>query len=86
VVLVNVYDQRPQGGQKWFAQQVDWEAIMAGGRVVIAGDMNAHSQKWNPKATKRRNATFREALIEKHELIIWNSEEGTRAGPGTNET
>jgi len=86
VVLVNVYDQRPQVGQKRLAQQADWEAIMAGGRVVIAGDMNAHSQKWNPRATKRRNATFWEDLIEKHELVIWNSEEGTRAGPGANGT
>jgi len=86
VVMVNVYDQRPQEGQKRLVQQADWEAIMAGGRVVVAGDMNAHSQKWNPKATRPRNATFWEDLIEKHELVLWNSEEGTRAGPGANGT
>jgi len=86
VVLVNVYDQRPQEGQKRLVQQADWEAIMAGGRVVVAGDMNTYSQKWNPKATRRRNATFWEDLIEKYELVIQNSEEGTRAGPGVNGT
>ena len=55
-------------------------------RVVIAGDMNAHSERWNPHTKKRVNARFWEGLVEEHELVIWNSGEGMRAGPGTEKT
>jgi hypothetical protein len=49
--------------------------------VVVAGDMNAHSKIWNPRAEKRRNTTFWEDIIEQHGLVIWNSEEVIRSGP-----
>jgi hypothetical protein len=46
-------------------------------------DMNAYSSVWNPRANKRRNATFWEDLIERFGLVIWNSEQGTRSGSGS---
>jgi len=80
VTIANVYDQKYRGERP--AQKADWERILRKGRVVIAGDMNAHGSLWNPGVRKRSNATFWEDMIRKHELVIWNSEEATRAGPG----
>jgi hypothetical protein len=82
VTLVNVYDQ--VCGRERPAQQADWGKIMGGSKkVVVAGDMNAHGKLWSPRAKKRRNATFWEGMIEKFGMVVWNSEKGTRSGPGT---
>ena len=48
--------------------------------MIIAGNMNAHSQMWNGRATSRWNAPFWENLISDHSLVVWNSEEATRVG------
>jgi len=80
VTLVNVYDQRR--GTERPAQKAGWKKILARDRVIVAGDMNAHSGIWNPRAKARRNAAFWEELIEQYDLVVWNSEEATRAGPG----
>jgi hypothetical protein len=82
VTLVNVYDGKREGQRP--AQRGDWGKIMGGAKkVIVAGDMNAHSKMWNPKTKKRRNATFWEGIVEEYGLVIWNSEEGTRVGPNT---
>jgi len=86
LTLVNVYDQRPRGGGERLARQAEWGSIMRVARVVIAGDMNAHCERWSPRTKKRGNALFWEELVEEYELVIWNSEEGTRAGPTTEKT
>ena len=62
------------------AQAVQWDNVMRHSRVIVAGDMNAHSLMWNPKAGSRQNAVFWENLITEHALVIWNSEEATRMG------
>jgi len=51
IVIANVYDQ-------WFAserpvQKAKWGEIARQKRVIIAGDMNAHSDMWNPRAIRR---------------------------------
>jgi len=79
IVIANVYDQ-------WFAneclvQKAKWGEIAWQKRVIIAGDMNAHSEMWNPRAIRCRNAVFWEKLIEGEELFVWNSDEVTRSGP-----
>ena len=79
IVIANVYDR--QSGSERPAQKAKWGEIAKQKRVIIAGDMNAHSQMWNPRAKYRRNATFWEDLIEKEDLFIWNNEEATRCGP-----
>jgi hypothetical protein len=82
VRVINVYDGKR--GRDRPAQRADWGKILEGSKkVVVAGDMNAHSKIWNPRAEKRRNATFWEEIIEQHRLVIWNSEEATRSGPNT---
>lgn len=76
VTLVNVYDQKR--GSERPAQKAEWGTILAGSRVVVAGDMNAHSKMWNPQARGRKNATFWEEVIENFDMVIWNPEQGTR--------
>lgn len=48
-----------------------WELIIKG-RVLILGDMNAHSPMWNPHCQTRKNAGPLEELIESYELIVNN--------------
>ena len=79
IIIVNIYDRGNNGGRP--AQAVQWNNVMKHNRLIVAGDMNAHSQVWNPKARARRNATFWENFITDHSLVVWNSEEATRAGP-----
>ena len=79
IVIANVYDQ-------WYAserpaQKAKWGEIAQQKRVIIAGDVNAHSEMWNPRVNRRRNAAFWEKLIEEEELFVWNSDEATRSGP-----
>jgi len=81
IIIVNVYDRGQQGGSgERLAQWVNWEAITRHSQVIIAGDMNAHSQMWNGRVTSRRNAPFWENLISDHSLVVWNSEEVIRVG------
>lgn len=70
VTLVNIYDQRPQGGENRLAQETDWGAIVNQPRVMIASDVNAQSKLWNLRVPKRRNAPFWEELVEEHVLVI----------------
>jgi len=39
-----MYDQTPRGGGKRLVRQAEWGSIMRAPRVIIAGDMNAHSE------------------------------------------
>jgi len=81
IIIINVYDCERYGGSgERLAQHANWEAIASHSQVIIAGDMNAHSQMWNGRATSRRNAPFWENLITNHSLVVWNSEEATRVG------
>jgi len=76
--VVNVYERTPKRGEPRIAQQADWGAIMVALKVVVAGDMNAHSLMWNGRCAKRYNDQFCERLIEDHGLTIHNSEQTTR--------
>jgi len=82
IIIANVYDQRTDTGRA--AQRAAWGEIAKHRRVIIAGDMNAHSRMWNPKVTYNKNHTFWEKLIEEEDLFVWNSEDATRMGPGAN--
>jgi len=81
IIIVNVYDRRWQGGsEERLAQWANWKAITRHSQVIITGDMNAHSQMWNGRATSRQNAPFWENLISDQSLVVWNSEEATQVG------
>jgi len=82
IIIANVYNQRVGSEAVRPAQQAAWREIARHRRVTIAGDMNAHSKMWNPRATRSRNHTFWERLIKEEDLFVWNTEEATRIGPG----
>jgi len=64
------------------AQHAAWGEIAKHRRVIVAGDMNAHSKMWNPKATYNKNHTFWERLITEEDLFVWNTKVATRMRPG----
>jgi len=82
IVIANTYDQHEGSEANRPAQRAAWTEIARHQRVIIAGDMNAHSKVWNPRATRNRNHAFWEQLIEEEDLFVWNTEEATRMGPG----
>ena len=82
IIIANVYDQHDGSEASRLAQCAAWGEITKQRKVIIAGDMNAHSKTWNPRATRNRNHIFWERLIEDEDLFVWNTEEATRMGPG----
>jgi len=82
IVIANTYDQQKGSEANRPVQLAAWTEIASHQRVIIAGDMNAHSKMWNPRATRSRHHTFWERLIEEEDLFVWNTEEATRMGPG----
>ena len=67
IIIVIVYDCGRHGGSgEQLALRAIWEAIARHKQVVIAGDLNAHSQMWNVRVTSRRNSPFWENLITDH--------------------
>ena len=72
--VVNLYDNLKVGkGQQWEGpspgirraiQDIAWRLIIKG-RVLIIGDMNAHSSMWNPHCRQKQNAGPLEEFIEK---------------------
>ncbi len=70
--VVNLYDNKVGKGQLWEGssprvrqtiQNVSWRHI--NGRVLILGDMNAHSTMWNPHCHQKQNASPLEDLVER---------------------
>lgn len=52
-------------------QDIPWKLVIRG-RVLIVGDMNAHSTMWNPRCHQKQNAGPLEELIEGYGLIVNN--------------
>jgi len=82
IVIANVYDRHEGSESKRPAQEAQWGEITKQRRVIIAGVMNAHSKLWNPRLTRSRNNVFWERLIQEKDLLVWNTGEATRMGPG----
>ena len=82
IIIANVYDWHAGSENNRPAQRVAQGEIARYKRVIVAGDMNAHSKMWNPRTTRPRNNTFWEQLIQEHDLVVWNSEGETRMGAG----
>ena len=51
VIIANVYDRHTTSERVRPAQRVAWGELAHHWRVVIAGDINAHSKVWNPRTT-----------------------------------
>ena len=78
--IVNVYDNKLGERQTWQGperrirraiEDFPWQAIIKR-RVLIVGDMNAHSPVWNPHCHLKKNAGPLEELIDSYELIVNN--------------
>ena len=78
--IVNVYDNKLGEGYPWqrlttrvrrVIEDMSWTSIIRG-RVLIVGDVNAHSTMWNPHCRQSKNAAFLEELIESFELVVNN--------------
>ncbi len=81
--VVNLYDNKIGNGCVWQGsssiirraiQNIPWRLVIRG-RVLIIGDMNAHSSMWNPHCRQNVNAGPLEELIESYELIFNNDTE-----------
>ena len=79
--IVNLYDNKVGEGQPWKGscarvrramEDIDWRRVIRG-RVLIVGDMNAHSPSWNPHCRQRQNAGPMEELIETYDLLVNNN-------------
>ena len=77
---LNLYDNKVGRGQIWEGpspilrraiQDISWRQIIRG-RVLIVGDVNAHSPMWNPHCRQKVNAGPLEELLESYELIVNN--------------
>ena len=80
--MVNVYDRNLQAWRNpRAAHQANWPEIMSAPRVIVAGDMNAHSPMWNGRAVALRNRAFWENLIETHGMTIYNSKKPPEVEP-----
>ena len=82
IIIANVYDRHAGSENNRPAQRAGCGEIAQHRRVIIAGDMNAHSKLWNPRTTRPRNNALWEQLIEENDLVVWNSEEETKMGEG----
>jgi hypothetical protein len=51
--------------------------IRQGGGKILAGDINAHSHRWDPRCKEQRDATFWEEIIAEHVLKIGNDDQPT---------
>jgi hypothetical protein len=46
--------------------------------MARVGDINAHSQRWHPRCTERRQVAYREQIIDRHGLEIGNDDRPTQ--------
>jgi len=71
--LVNVYDQlRQKGGvrsQGRPAQMARWSEIIEQEKILLGGDWNAHSDRWDPQCPPKRDANFLENCMDEYDLI-----------------
>lgn len=88
--VVNVYDNR--FGQRWTwegdthrnrraLEDITWDKVIRG-RVLLLGDVKAHSPVWNPHCRRRKNAKALEDLIVKFDLLI-NNKSGWTTRPAS---
>jgi len=88
--LVNVYDQlRQEGGvrsQGRPAQTARWWEIMEQEKILLGGDWNAHSDRWDPQCPPKRDANFLENLMDEYNLIDVTDGEETNSNMRNGET
>jgi len=88
--LVNVYDQlRQEGGvrsQGRLAHTARWSEIMEPEKILVGGDWNAHSDRWDLSCPPKRDANFLENLMDEYDLIDVMDGEETHPNTRNGET
>jgi len=64
--IANIHDQRTREPGERPVRRLSWQKIISqgGGGTVLAGDFNAHSQRWCPRCTERRDPASWEDIID----------------------
>ena len=57
-----------------------WNSVFSGRRAILAGDLNAHSEKWDRGTPQDRRGVGVSDWAEEEEAVIANSGEPTRIG------
>jgi len=79
--LVNMYDQLRQvegvRGQGRPALTARWREIMWRNKILLGGDWNAHSDRWDPEWPPKRDEVFLTNLMDEYELTEVTDGEAT---------
>jgi len=71
--MINIYDQTDLQTSESHPRKIDWHHIIwHGGGTILAGDMNAHSCRWDPRCKQQHDATFWEEILDEYGLQIGN--------------
>jgi len=74
--IINVYDQTDVQTAERQVSKRNWpRAIGQRGSIMIVGDMNVHSRRWDPSYREQCNGMFREEIIDGNELDIGNDDD-----------
>jgi len=88
--LVNVYDQLKQEGgvrsQGRPAQTARWEEVMEQEKILLGGDWNAHSDRWDPQCPPKWDANCLKNLMDEYDLIDVMDGEETHTNTRNGET
>jgi len=55
-------------------------------KILLGGDWNAHSVRWDPQCPPKQNATFLENLIDEYKLVDITHGEETNTNTRNSET
>jgi len=73
--IINVDDQGDVHTGERRARKLIWHrAILKGGGTTIAGDINAHSRRWDPTCREKHDVTFWEEIRDEYGLEIRNDD------------
>ena len=90
MTLVNVYDQLRQEGevrsQGRPAQTARWSEVMGQEKILLGGDWNAHSDRWDLQCPPKRDAIFLDNLMDQYNLIYVTDWEETHSNTTNGET
>ena len=79
--LVNVYDQlRQVEGVRSHgrpARTARWSEIMGWDKILLGGDWNAHSDRWDPECPPKRDEVFLTNLMDEYDLTDVTDGEAT---------
>lgn len=72
IMVVTIGNSTARERGKTPATKLNWQTIINQGRgsMVLMGDNNAHSQRWDPTCKEQSEATYWIFVTHKHKLVI----------------